>query len=59
MLAMIRRNYVPAFDGTHPQGVQWDSLEGFMTVAAGEPVDTPVLRAFFACTALAIIYYVF
>ena len=30
-----------------------------MTLAAGEPVDTPVLRAFFARAASAIIYYVF
>ena len=59
MLAMIRHDYAPAFDGAHPQGVQWDSLEGFVTVAAGEPVDTPVLHVFFACAASAIIYYVF
>ena len=27
-MAMIRCDYAPAFDGAHPQGVQWDSLEG-------------------------------
>jgi len=54
-LATIGRNCAPDFDGAHPQGVQWDSLEGFMIVAAGEPVDTPALRAFFARAASAII----
>ena len=56
MLAMIRCDYAPTFDGAHPQGVQWDSLEGFVTVAAGEPVDTPVLCAFFCACSIG--YYI-
>jgi len=58
MPAMIGRNYVPDFDGADPQGVPLDSLEGFMAVGVGQPVDTPALRAFFERTASAIIYCV-
>ena len=56
--ATIGRNYVPDFDSAHSQGVQWDSLESFETVGARQVVDTPALRAFFACAASAIILYV-
>ena len=57
-LAMIGRNYAPDLDSAHPQGVQWDTLERFMAVGVGELVDTPMLRAFFARAASAIILYV-
>ena len=56
---MIGRNYAPDFDGNHPQGVQWDSLESFWAVGAQEAVDTPALRAFFARAASAIILYMY
>jgi len=36
----IGRDYAPDFDGADPQGVQWDSLESFRAVGAGEWVDT-------------------
>jgi hypothetical protein len=53
--AMIGRIIAPDFDGANPQGVQWDSLEGFMAVGVQELVDTPALRGFFARAASAII----
>ena len=52
MSATIGHNYAPDFDGAHPQGVQWDSLEGFKTVAAGEPLDTLALCAFFCARSI-------
>ena len=58
MLATTGRNHAPDFDGAHPQGVQWDSLESFKAVGPGEMVDTPALRALFARAASAIILYV-
>ena len=42
----IRHNYVPDFDGAHPQGVQWDSLESFVSIGARKVGETPALRAF-------------
>ena len=59
MSATIGRIIAPDFDGAHPQGVQWDSLGHFKAVGGGDLVDTPVLRAFFACAASAFILYVF
>jgi len=53
--AMIGRNSAPDFNGAHPQGVQWDSLGSFRAVGQGQWVDTPMLRAFFARAASAII----
>jgi hypothetical protein len=58
MLAMIGHNYVPDFDGAHPQGVPMESLESFRAVGQGQMVDTPVVHALFEHTALAIILYV-
>ena len=46
MSATIRRNYAPDFDGANPQGVQWDSLESFISIGAGKGGETPALRAF-------------
>ena len=56
--ASIGHNYACDFDGVHPQGVQWDSLEGFRTVGEWQVVDTPTLCAVFARAASAIILYV-
>ena len=46
MSATIRRNYAPDFDGANPQGVQWDSLESFISIGARKGGETPALRAF-------------
>jgi len=45
MLATIGHDYVPDFDGADPQGVQWDSLENFVSIGAGKVGETPALRA--------------
>jgi len=59
MPAMIRRILAPDFNGAHPQGVQWDSLEGLMAVGVGQLVDTLALHAFFVRAASATNLYVF
>ena len=54
---MIGHNYAPNFDGAHPQGVQWDSLESFRVIGRGQMVDTSVLHAHFVHATPAIILY--
>jgi hypothetical protein len=54
-LATIGHIIAPDFDGTNPQRVQWDSLESFISIGARLVIEMPVLHAFFACAALAII----
>ena len=46
MSATIGRNYAPDFDGANPQGVQWDSLESFISIGARQVVEMPALCAF-------------
>ena len=59
----------PDFDGADPQGVQWDSLESFISIGARQVGETPVLRAFlraqrrqlfymYGTTILYIIYFI-
>jgi hypothetical protein len=55
---MIGRIIAPDFNGTHPWGVQWDSLESLRTVGGGELVDTLALCTLFVCAVPAIILYV-
>jgi len=56
MLATIGHNYAPDFDGADPQGVQWDSLESFVSIIGARKVGE--MQCFFARAVSAIILYV-
>jgi hypothetical protein len=48
----------PDFDGAHPQGVQWDSLNSFKLPGEAQVGHTPALRAFL-CAQRWHLYYMY